>query len=82
MKKKEVKKNPENSNNVEICILKGWNSNILEGLSKYCKLNSTKIVSISFEENGKGTLILSKSKRWEVVTDWLRKDAKVKIRVK
>ena len=63
-------------------ILKGWNSNMLEGLSKFCKINSTKIVSVTFDEGGKGTLILTRSKRWENITDWLRKDAKLKIRVK
>ena len=34
-KKEEEKKKIENANNVEIVILKGWNSSILEGLSKY-----------------------------------------------
>jgi hypothetical protein len=62
-------------------ILKGWSSNIMEDLSKYCRLNSTKILSVNFEEGGKGKLIIDKSKRWETITDWLRKDAKLKIRV-
>jgi hypothetical protein len=44
-------------------------------------LNSTKIISINFEDGNKGNLILEKSKRWECITDWLRKDAKLKIRV-
>lgn len=66
---------------VQISILKGWNSNIMEDLSKCCRLNSTKILSINFGDGGKGNLILDRSKRWEVVTDWLRKDAKLKIRI-
>ena len=37
---------------------------------------------MEFEEGGKGTLTLNRSKRWEVITDWLRKDAKLKIKVK
>jgi hypothetical protein len=53
----------------------------MEDLSKYCRINGTKIMSINFEEGGKGTLTLDRSKRWENVTDWLRKDAKLKIRV-
>lgn len=53
----------------------------MEDLSKYCRLNSTKILSVNFEEGGKGKLIIDKSKRWETITDWLRKDAKLKIRV-
>ena len=53
----------------------------MEDLSKYCRLNSTKIISVNFADGGKGSLILDRSKRWEAVTDWLRKDAKLKIRV-
>ena len=67
---------------VEVMILKGWNPNLMEGLSKYCRINGTKILSFNFEGAGKGTLTLNRSKRWETVTDWLRKDAKLKIRVK
>lgn len=63
-------------------IMKGWNPNLMEGLSKCCRINGTKIISLNFEEGGKGQLSLTKSKRWEVVADWLRKDAKLKIRVK
>lgn len=62
-------------------ILKGWNSKLMEDLSKCCRLNSTKILSVNFEEGGKGTLIIDRSKRWESITDWLRRDAKLKIRV-
>lgn len=36
----------------------------MEELSKFCKLNGTKIFSVHFEEGGKGNLILEKSKRW------------------
>lgn len=36
----------------------------MEDLSKYCRLNSTKILTVNFEEGGKGKLVLDKSKRW------------------
>ena len=71
MKKKEVKvkldetkkglekiKPTTNANKVEINILKGWSSSLMEELSKYCRLNSTKILTVNFEESGKGNLIL------------------------
>ena len=44
--------------------MKGWSSSIMEDLSKYCRINGTKILSINFEEGGKGNLTLEKSKRW------------------
>lgn len=72
----------EDAKTVEIVVLKGWNPNLVEGLSKYCRINGTKIVSFNFEGTGKGTLVLERSKRWETITDWLRKDAKLRIRVK
>ena len=62
-------------------MIHGWNNKYLEGLTKHCKLNKTALVK--FEQNGTGkvNLVLEKSKRWEVITDWMRKDAKLKIRV-
>lgn len=53
----------------------------MEGLSKHCKLNGTAILKFEVEEAGKATIIVKRSDRWENVSDWLRKDAKLKIRV-
>jgi hypothetical protein len=39
------------------------------------------MLSVNFEDGGKGHLVINRGKRWEVITDWLRKDAKLKIRV-
>ena len=66
---------------VEIKILKGWDYKYMEGLSKYCKLNGAAILKFETEEEGKATLLLKISNRWENVTDWMRKEAKLKIRV-
>lgn len=78
----EKPKEKEEINGIEIMILKGWNSNMLEGLSKCCRINNTKILAFQSEAGGKGTLTLSRSKRWETVSDWLRKDCGLKMRVK
>lgn len=43
---------------VEIAVLKGWSSNIMEDLSKWCRVNGTKIASVNFEDGGKGILVL------------------------
>lgn len=66
---------------VEIRILKGWDYKFMEGLSKHCKLSGSAIVKFEAEEAGKATLVVARSQRWENVTDWLRKDAKLRIRV-
>lgn len=44
----EKPKTTINQNKVEINILKGWNSSLMEDLSKYCRLNSTKILTVNF----------------------------------
>ena len=53
----------------------------MEGLSKHVKLNKSAIVKFLVYDQRKATLVLKKSQRWENVTDWLRKDCKLKIRV-
>jgi hypothetical protein len=83
---KMIKKTPEiatknNKEPVEVKILKGWDFKLMEGLSKHSKLNGAAILKFESEEGGKATLVLKRSERWENVTDWLRKDAKLKIRV-
>lgn len=66
---------------VEIRILKGWDYKLMEGLSKHCKLAGSAIVRFESEEASKATLVIRRGERWENVTDWLRKEAKLKIRV-
>ena len=66
---------------VEIKILKGWDYKLMESLSKNCKLAGSAIVKFEAEDTSKATLVIKRSERWENVTDWLRKDAKLKIRV-
>ncbi len=53
----------------------------MEGLTKYCKLYSTPITKFELEGAGKAVIFLKRTKKWEAVTDWLTKDAKLKIRV-
>lgn len=53
----------------------------MEGLSKFCKLNKVTIVKFETEEKGIATISINRSERWENITDWMRKDAKLKIRV-
>jgi hypothetical protein len=53
----------------------------MEGLSKHCKLNNVAILKFEVGEKDQATLVIKRSERWENVTDWLRKDAKLKIRV-
>ena len=53
----------------------------MEGLSKHCKLNGAGILKFETEEGDKASLLIKRSERWETVTDWLRKDAKLRIRV-
>jgi hypothetical protein len=53
----------------------------MEGLSRHCKLAGSAIVRFECEDASKATLVIKRSERWENVTDWLRKDAKLKIRV-
>lgn len=53
----------------------------MEGLSKYCKLNGSAILKFEAGEDSKANIQLKRSERWENVTDWLRKEAKLKLRV-
>lgn len=78
IKKVEAKTGKES---VEIKILKGWDYKLMEGLSKQCKLNGAGILKFEVEEGQKATLLIKRSERWQNVTDWLRKDAKLRIRV-
>jgi hypothetical protein len=66
---------------VEVRILKGWNFKLMEGLSKQCKLSNVAMLKFEAGEKDQAALTLRRSERWENVTDWLRKDAKLKIRV-
>ena len=66
---------------VEVRILKGWDYKWMEGLSKHAKLSGTAIVKFEAEGQGKALIVLKRTARWENVTDWLRKDAKLRIRV-
>lgn len=66
---------------MEIQILKGWDAKYLEGMTKYCKLYSTPMTKFEMRAQGKATVYLKRTKKWEAVTDWLTKDAKLKIRV-
>ncbi len=66
---------------IEIKILKGWDFKLMEGLSKFCKLNKVTIVKFEIGEKDLATISISRSERWENITDWMRKDAKLKIRV-
>jgi|JI6StandDraft_1071083.scaffolds.fasta_scaffold150973_2 hypothetical protein len=61
--------------------MKGWDYKYMETLSKHCKLNGAAILKFEAEDGGKATLTLKRSERWENVTDWMRKEAKLKIRV-
>jgi hypothetical protein len=53
----------------------------MEGLSKQCKLSNVAILKFEAGEKEQATLIIKRSERWENVTDWLRREAKLKIRV-
>jgi hypothetical protein len=66
---------------IEVRVLKGWDIKFMEELSKYCKLYSTPMTKFELEGAGKALICLKKTKKWEAVTDWLTKDAKLKIRV-
>jgi hypothetical protein len=79
-KRGESESAPKSSNGVEVHVLKGWCAKFMEGLAKHCKLNSSSIQGFS-SEGDKATIILKRSQRWENVSDWLRKDCKLKIRV-
>lgn len=69
------------TNDVEVQILRGWDPKFLEGLTKYCKLYSSPMTKFEMQGQGKAVIYLKRSKKWEAVTDWLTKDAKLKIRV-
>jgi hypothetical protein len=53
----------------------------MEGLSKHCKLNHSAILGFEVDSEGKVTLTIKRSTRWENVTDWLRKDCKLRLRI-
>jgi hypothetical protein len=78
---KKVEPSKKAQEPVEIKILKGWDFKLMEGLSKNCKLSGSAIVRFEAEEGDKATLVIKRSQRWENVTDWLRKEAKLRIRV-
>ena len=61
--------------------MKGWDHKFMEGLSKHCKLNNSAIMSFEINEDSKATLTNKKTKRGENITDWPRKDCKLKLRV-
>ena len=65
---------------MEIQVI-GWQNKFMKGLSKHVELNKSAIVKFLVHDQRKATLVLKKSQRWENVTDWLRKDCKLKIRV-
>lgn len=53
----------------------------MEGLSKQCKLSNIGILKFEAGEKDQASMSIKRGERWEHVTDWLRKDAKLKIRV-
>ena len=53
----------------------------MEGLTKFCLLYGTPIMKFEFESEGKAAIHLKRTKKWEVITDWLTKEAKLKIKV-
>lgn len=66
---------------VQINILKGWDNKFMEGLTKFCLLYGTPIMKFEFESEGKAVIHLKRTKKWEVITDWLTKEAKLRIKV-
>ena len=51
------------------------------GMTKYLKMYSTPMTKFEFQGAGKAIIFLKRTKRWEAVTDWLSKDAKMRLRV-
>lgn len=53
----------------------------MEGLTKYCKMYGAPMTKFELQTGGKAIIYLKRTKKWESITDWLAKDAKMKLRV-